>query len=105
MSVDSKDPSRHWDLRASEDSHDTEDYAIVTRLAQNHSDAPMMSVAGMGQYGTLAAAKYICNPTSIAQLASQLPSGWEKRNVQFVLHVRVVNFKPESTEVVAIQTW
>jgi hypothetical protein len=103
--VDSKDPRRHWKLRASEDSHDTEDFAIVTRLAQNHNDAPMMSVAGMGQYGTLAAAKYICNPASVSQLAGQLPRGWEKLNLQFVLHVRVLNFKPESTDVVAIRTW
>lgn len=103
--VDSKDPRRHWELRASEDSHDTEDYAIVSRLTVNHSDAPMMSIAGMGQYGTLAAAKYICNPASISQLAAQLPQGWEKQNMQFVLHVRVVNFKPESTDVVAVRTW
>jgi hypothetical protein len=103
--IDTKDPSRHWDLRASEDSHDTEDYAIITRLAQNHSDAPMMSIAGMGQYGTLAAAKYICNPASISQLAAQLPRGWEKHNLQLVLHVRIVNFKPESTEVMAVHVW
>ena len=103
--IDSKNPKRHWELRASEDSHDTQDFAIVTRLAQNQSDAPMMSIAGMGQYGTLAAAKYVCSPASIGQLAAQLPAGWEKRNLQFVLHVRVVNFKPESVDVVAVQTW
>jgi hypothetical protein len=60
---DSEDPKRRWLLNASPDSHDAEDYAIVTRVAHS-ADAPMLSVAGMGQYGTLAAADFICNPAA-----------------------------------------
>jgi len=102
---DRQDHNRRWLLHASEDSHDTEDYAIVTRLTQTHDDAPMLSVAGMGQYGTLAAADYICSPTAISELTHQLPRHWASRNLQLVLHVKVVDFKPAATEVVAIHTW
>ena len=102
---ETRPPARHWMLRASNDSRDTEDYAIITRLAQTNGDAPILSVAGMGQYGTLAAAGFICDPASVAQLTHQLPKGWESRNLQLVLHIRVVDFKPASSDIVAVRTW
>ena len=102
---DIQDPNRRWLLHASEDSHDTEDYAIVTRLTQRHGDAPILSVAGMGQYGTLAAADFVCNPAAISEMTHHLPADWAKRNLQFILHVKVVDFKPAATEVVAVHTW
>jgi hypothetical protein len=102
---DTQDPNRHWLLHASSDSHDTEDYAIITRLAPRSGDAPFLSVAGMGQYGTLAAADFICNPASIAQMARTLPRDWPARNLQIILHLKVVDFKPVATEIVALHTW
>jgi hypothetical protein len=101
---DTQNPSRRWILNASQDSHDTEDYAIVTRIAHS-TDAPMLSVAGMGQYGTLAAADFICNPTAISDMVRNLPDHWESRNLQFILHVKVVDFKVAGTEVVASYSW
>jgi len=102
---DMQDHNRRWQLHASEDSHDTEDYAIVTRLTQTHGDAPMLSVAGMGQYGTLAAAEFVCSQAAISTMARPLPRDWENRNLQLVLHVKVVDFKPVATEVVATHIW
>lgn len=101
---DTQDHTRRWVLNASQDSHDTEDYAIVTRIAHS-TDAPMLSVAGMGQYGTLAAADFICNPAAISDMARNLPPHWESQNLQFILHVKVVDFKVAGTEVVATHLW
>jgi hypothetical protein len=98
-------PNRRWLLHASEDSHDTEDYAIITRLTQRHGDAPILSVAGMGQYGTLAAADFVCSPAAISEMTRHLPRDWANRNLQLILHVKVVDFKPAATEVVAVDTW
>lgn len=107
--IDETGPSsgsaRRWMLHASNDSHDTEDYAIVTRLAGSNGDAPVLIVAGMGQYGTVAAAQFVCDPAAVATLAQNLPKGWEKQNLQVVLHIRVVDFKAASTDVVAMRTW
>jgi len=102
---DTGSPGQRWMLHAPPDSHDTEDYAIITRLAQRNGDAPILSVAGMGQYGTLAASGFITNPSSVAQLVHRLPKGWADHNLQAVLHVRVVDFKPASTEIIAVRTW
>jgi hypothetical protein len=102
---DMQDHNRRWLLYASEDSHDTEDYAVVTRLTHAHGDAPMLSVAGMGQYGTLAATEFVCSPTAVSEMTQHLPRDWANRNLQLVLHVKVVDFKPVATEVVATHIW
>jgi hypothetical protein len=102
---DVQDPNRRWLLHASDDSHDTEDYAIITRLTQRHGDAPTLSVAGMGQYGTLAAAEFVCSPAAISEMTRHLPKDWMNRNLQIILHVKVIDFKPAATEVVAVHTW
>ena len=107
---DTQNPNRRWVLNASPDSHDTEDYAIVTRLAHPgdtsaSGDAPMLSVAGMGQYGTLAAADFICNPAAVSEMVRTLPEHWEGRNLQFVLHVTVVDFKVSATQLIATHSW
>lgn len=102
---DTQDPTRKWLLHASDDSHDTEDYAVVTRLMQRPGDAPILSVAGMGQYGTLAAADFICSPRAISEMAKHLSKDWAGKNLQLVLHVKVVDFKPSATEVVAVHSW
>jgi hypothetical protein len=101
---DTQDSTRRWLLHASADSHDTEDYAIITRLAHTE-DAPILSVAGMGQYGTLAAADFICSPSDISDMTRRLPKDWANRNLQLILHVKVVDFKAAATDVVAIYTW
>ena len=103
---DTQNANRRWVLNASPDSHDTEDYAVVTRIVNwNSGDSPMLSVAGMGQYGTLAAAEFICNAASISNVAHNLPKHWEDRNLQLLLHVKVVDFKVAATEVIAVHTW
>ena len=102
---DMQDPNRRWLLHASADSHDTEDYAIVTRLTQRPGDAPILSVAGMGQYGTLAASDFVCSPAAISEMTRLLPKGWASRNLQLILHVKVIDFKPAATDVVAVHVW
>jgi hypothetical protein len=102
---DQQNPNHRWQLHASEDSHDTEDYAIISRLIQKPGNAPILSAAGMGQYGTEAAAEFISRPASIAGLTRRLPKNWQTRNLQIVLHVKVVDFKPSTTEIVGLYTW
>ncbi len=103
--IDDTANGHKWILHASWDSRDTEDYAMGTRLPNRNGDAPVLTVAGMGQYGTIAAANFVCNPEVISQLARGLPAHWANRNLQVVLHVRVVDFKPVSVEIVAKQVW
>ena len=81
------------------------DYAIITRLTKRYGDAPLLCVAGMGQYGTLAAADFICSPAAISEMTHHLPRDWATKNLQVILHVKVVDFRAAATEVVAAHTW
>jgi hypothetical protein len=96
---------RKWVLRASGDSHDTEDYAILTRMVPINGDSPILSVAGMGQYGTQAAANLVSDAQAVASLVRTLPSAWQYKSLQVVLHIRVIDFKASSTSVVAARLW
>lgn len=102
---DLQNPNRRWLLHTSEDSHYTADYAILTRLLNEDGNAPLLSVAGLGQYGTLAAANLVCSPSAIFAVTRQLPKDWAKKNLQVVLRVQVVDFKPGVAEVVALRSW
>lgn len=102
---DQNQRGRAWVLHASTDSHDTEDYAIVTRVLRHEEDEPLVSVAGMGQYGTLAAAEFICKPEGLHQLEGSLGKGWQRRNLQVVLHIKILDFTPVSTTIIATHTW
>jgi hypothetical protein len=103
--IDDTRTGRRWLLHASDDSHNTEDYGIITRLVQRNGDAPILTVAGLGQYGTIASSNFICNPSSISQLVRRLPKNWAGKNLQVLLHVHVVDFKAADSNVVAVHTW
>lgn len=103
--IDTQDPKRKWELNVLEDPPDTADYAIVTRLVQRGGDAPLISVAGLGQYGTLASAELICNPANLHMITDKLPKDWAEKNFQAVLRIGIVDYKPTASEVVAFKSW
>ncbi len=98
-------PDKGWELHASDDLHDTDDYAIITRLVARDDAAPMVAVAGLGGHGTLAAAEFLCKPDYVRSLRAQLGPDWLKRNFQAVLHIKIIDFKPSSMEIVATRQW
>jgi hypothetical protein len=102
---DRNQPGKAWVLHASTDSHDTEDYAIVTRVLRHEEDEPLVSVAGMGQYGTLAATDLICRPEGLQQLTASLGRDWQWHNLQVVLRIKILDFTPVSTSIIATHTW
>lgn len=102
---DRQQPNRAWVLHASQDAHDTEDYAIISRILSQDGSAPLLSLAGLGQYGTLAATEFVFNPNRLEEIAHSLPKDWRKRNLQILLHIKVSDFKPDAGKVVATHTW
>lgn len=99
--VDRMDPRKRW---STPDSF-TEDYAIVSRVLNSKTGNMVIAVAGVGYAGTQAAAEFVTNPQSVSTLLKSLPKGWEKKNLQIVLHTSVTNQIPGPAEVVAIYSW
>jgi hypothetical protein len=67
------------------------DYAIVSRILDTTTDRPVFIAAGITQYGTMAAGEFLSNPEYFADAVQQLPRDWQKKNLQIVLRVPVVN--------------
>jgi hypothetical protein len=82
-----------------------EDYAIVTRVFHPDTQAMLVEVAGITQYGTEAAADLITTPEYLAEALHDAPKGWQNKNLQFVLHVKVISGTPASPKVVATYFW
>lgn len=81
------------------------DYALISRLLDPSTDRMMVTMAGITQYGTVAASEFLSNPDYFALAERKLPSDWTKKNVQIVLQVPVVHGANGRPEVLAVYTW
>jgi len=87
------------------DRRTTEDYAIVSRLFHPDTHAMLVEIAGILQYGTDAAGELVTNPDLMAEALHDAPLGWQKKNLQLVLHVKVISGAPTSPKVVKSFFW
>jgi len=87
------------------DRHTTEDYAIVSRVFHPDTHAMLVEIAGITQYGTDAASDLVTNPDLMADALRNAPHDWQHKNLQMVLHVKVISEAPSSPIVVATHFW
>jgi len=87
------------------DRHTEEDYAIVSRVFHPDTRAMLVEVAGITQYGTDAAADLVTNPELMTEALRGAPAGWQQKNLQLVVHVKVISGSPTSPKVVATHFW
>lgn len=87
------------------DRRTTEDYAIVSRVFHPDTLAMLVEVAGITQYGTDAAADLVTNPDLMAKALHDAPRDWQKKNLQLVLHVKVIGGAPSAPAVVKAYYW
>src|SRR6185437_5653949 len=99
--VDRSNPGKRWVA----DVDRKEDYAIVCRMLDSSDGRAFIVAAGVGNGGTSAAATFITNGEYIAALAKSLPRGWEKKNLEVVLHASVKNQIPSNPDIVATHSW
>jgi hypothetical protein len=62
-------------------------------------------IAGIGTAGTQAAADFASSPERLGKLLGNAPAGWERMNMQVVLHTTKLNRVPLSTDVQAVYFW
>jgi hypothetical protein len=87
----------NWDVNT--------DYAIVSRMVDTTSDRPVVIAAGITHYGTMVAGEFLTRPEYFAEAAAKLPDGWQRKNLQFVLRIPVVNRVGGHPQVLAVQAW
>jgi hypothetical protein len=105
MVTDNGKPTQ-WSLpELPADRRTNEDYAIVTRVFHPDTQAMLVEVAGITQYGTEAGADTITNPEFLAEALQDAPQGWQNKNLQLVLRVKVISGTPDSPKFVAKYFW
>ena len=81
------------------------DYAIVSRILDSTTDRTVVIAAGLTQYGTIAAGEFLSNSEYFSEAARRFPRDWQKRNLQVVLRVPVVNRIAGRQRVLATHVW
>jgi hypothetical protein len=87
------------------DRRTNEDYAIVSRVFHPDTHAMLVELAGITQYGTDAAADVVTNADLMTEALRGAPPDWPGKNLQLVLHVKVISGTPSSPKVVATHFW
>jgi hypothetical protein len=78
------------------------DYAIVSRVQEPQSGQIIVIAAGITQFGCQAAAEFLSRPGYLDRAVEGLPSGWQTKNLQFVIRAKVMGSASVSApEVVA----
>lgn len=99
---DRANPQVRWRLtNLPDDWSTTEDYAVVSRFTNPASGEPVIAIAGFTIYGTRAAGDFITNEDLLTKALQTAPKDWEKRDFQFVLHMKVLGQTPERPTVIA----
>jgi hypothetical protein len=83
----------------------TEDYAIVARLLDSKTGAPVVALAGITSCGGLAASEFVTDPVRARKLQSISRDVLEHKNFEIVLHADIANCKPTSIEIIAERSW
>jgi hypothetical protein len=87
------------------DRRTAEDYAIVSRVFHPDTHAMLVELAGITQYGTDAASDLVTNADLMSEALRDAPAGWQQKNLQFVLHIKVISGAPSSPRVVKSYYW
>ena len=104
---DTKHPSdKHWivNMHSSYDQV-TNEYALITRAADQTTGQWWVGIGGVTVLGTLAGQQIMTDPKEIAALIAQLPKDWASRDLQVVIEIKLVKGSPGASRVVATRMW
>lgn len=104
--VSDRNGTRRWALpNIAPDGRTTEDYAIVSRVFERSTGQVLISVGGLTQYGTGVAGEFLANPESLSRALAGAPKDWPRKNLQFLLHTKIVGDSAAAPTVVDRHFW
>jgi hypothetical protein len=102
---DNGKPTDWYPHHLGSDFHTDEDYAVLSRAFDPQTHTMIVLVSGCTQYGTEAAAELITDSTLLGDALRGAPDGWQGKNLQLVLHMKVIANAPASPQVIASHYW
>jgi hypothetical protein len=81
------------------------DYAIITRLRDPMTQQTGLIVAGLGGWGTQAAAEFVASPEHLRKLDAIAPRDWDRKNLQIVVGTDVIRGSSGPPIMIATHFW
>jgi hypothetical protein len=103
--VDKKDPSHYWRRKSHPGTLAGDDYVVISRLIKPETGNSILAIGGIDTYSNQAGADFLSDPDRLDALLKTLPTGWERKNMQIVLHTNVVKEVPTAVNVEAWDIW
>ena len=104
--VDRHQPGRVWRVENMRPGYRSdEDYFLISRILTGYSGEPLVMAAGITHAGTQAAGELLTNPAVLEEALRGAPADWHGKNLQLVLHCKVVGTTPRPPRVVASHFW
>ena len=99
--------SRNWSLNMSAPFEEVDnDYALISRIHDPSTGQWWIGIAGLTGVGTLAANRMLIDPSAMSTLGPSLPKGWDQKNLQIILEVKLVQGRnPGATRVLVAYAW
>jgi hypothetical protein len=82
-----------------------EDYILLCRLPHAQTGGFVVIAAGLTQYGTAEAGRILSDPDSLVPLLRRVSSDWRNKNLEMVLHSRVLGETSTAPDLVASHVW
>lgn len=83
----------------------SQDMAIVARILDSETKQPAFIVAGLTSEGTLAAGNFVTTSQYMGDYLKSAPRNWQKKNLEILLSVNVIDGQPGPPRVVDSTTW
>jgi hypothetical protein len=100
--LDAANASQSWSIPQKEDNgRSPEDYFMICRLPHSASGKFVVIVAGLTQFGTEAAARFMVDSGRLDEMLQTIGNGWQQRNLQILFHAKVIGNAPSAAELVA----
>jgi hypothetical protein len=98
-------PVREWSISSEDNGSTPDDYSLICRVRNSPTGALLIVSAGIKQFGTEAAGQLLAEPAELGPILNKLPKGWEEKNLQILLHMKVIGNTPAQPELVAWHVW
>jgi hypothetical protein len=103
--LDRQQPGRVWRVDMRPGYRSDEDYFLISRILGGYSGQPLVMAAGITHAGTQAAGELLTNPAALEEAMRGAPRDWPRKNLQLVLHCKVVGTTPSAPRVAASHYW
>ncbi len=81
------------------------EYALITRAVDPTTEQWWIGISGVTVLGTIAAQQMMIDPKEMTAFTAQLPKDWDRKNLQIVIEIKLVNGSAGASRVVAVRTW